>query len=110
MKPWKSLSLISKWMLRIGFIAYIFFNYINTFLDFNFENINFIYAAVFLAAALLLLIGGVAKQSLTVIGGLILLIISVISLITDFKGIDQSFAIWLIFAGISMFFLSNGNK
>lgn len=110
MKPWKSLSGIASWLMRLALIVFIYHRFFGIFLQFNLSGQLFYFAAAFIVFGSLLLVGGFIRQTLTVVGGLGLLILSVLQIVVNFNGLDSSFVQWLLISSLSLYFLSNGNK
>lgn len=110
MKPWKSLSGIASWAMRLALVVFIYHRFFGIFMQFNLSAQGFWFAAGFIVFGLLLLIGGFTKNSLTVIAGLGLLILSVMQLVTGYQGFSGILVQWLIICSLSLYFLSNGNK
>lgn len=109
MKPIKSLLPLSTWLMRLGLILFAYTFYFDTIKDFNYENINFYIALLFSIFSILIFVTGfLAKQTLTVLSGLILTIICIYSLVKIFNsGVTQSLAIFLIITSIAIYFLSS---
>ncbi len=110
MKPWKSLSGIASWAMRLALVVFIYHHFFGIFMQFNLSGQRFWFAAGFVVLGLLLFIGGFTKNALTVIAGLGLLILSVLQLVTGYQGFTGILVQWLIISSMSMYFLSNGNK
>jgi hypothetical protein len=109
MKPWKSLNGISKWLMRFAIAIWIYTRFFYTLMNFNVSHANFYFAAGFIIAGILLLAGGF-RQTLTVVAGLLLLILSVLLLVIEFSGVTAGFAQLLLVASAGGMFLAIGNK
>ena len=109
MKPIKSLLPLSTWLMRIGLLAFAYSHYFNTIIDFNYKSPNFYIALLFSIFSVLIFITGfVAKQSLSVVSGLVLSVISIYNLVILFDNrISEPLAIFVIITAISLFFLAN---
>lgn len=110
MKPWKSLSGIASWAMRLALVVFIYHRFFGIFMQFNLSGQQFWFATGFIVFGLLLLIGGFTKNSLTVVAGLGLLILSILQLVTVYQGFTGILVQWLIISSLSLYFLSNGNK
>jgi hypothetical protein len=109
MKPWKSLNGISKWLMRIAIVLWVYTRFSSTLMNFNVHEPNFYFAIGFIITAIMLFAGGF-RQTLTVVAGLLLLLLSVILLVLNYNGITTGFAQLLLVASVGGMFLSNGNK
>ncbi|HAN19833.1 MAG: hypothetical protein A2X13_12690 [Bacteroidetes bacterium GWC2_33_15] len=109
MKPIKSLLPLSVWLMRIGLMIFAYTHYFETIKDFDYKNLNFYLALLFgIFSTLIFITGFVEKQAITVLSGLVLAIISIYNIVILFDaGITQSISIFIIIAGISMYFLAN---
>ncbi len=110
MKPWRGLSGIASWAMRLALVVFIYHRFFGIFMQFQLNGTSFWFAVGFLVFGLLLLIGGFTKNSFTVVAGLGLLILSVLQLVTGYQGFTGTFVQWLIISSMSLYFLSNGNK
>ena len=109
MKPIKSLLPLSTWLMRIGLLVFAYSHYFNTIIDFDLKNPNFYVAVLFsIFSALIFITGFVAKQSLTVVSGLVLSVISIYNLVILFDNrLSEPLAVFVIITAISIYFLSN---
>jgi len=110
MKPWKSLSGIAVWIMRLSVVLFIYTRFFGIFMQFNLQERSFYIATAFLLSGLLLLLGGFLRQSLTVIAGLALVILAGLQIFLQFNWITPSLALWLLFGSVGLYFLTNGNK
>ena len=111
MKPLKTTTPLARWLLRLSLAAFIFFAYFGTFKNFEFNNLEFYFASVYVIFGALLFIGGfLSKSSLTVLSGFIIFLLSVYLLIKSFSGdIGEHLLAYLLPASIAFYFLSTGN-
>jgi hypothetical protein len=110
MKPWKSLSGIAIWIMRLSMALFIYTRFFGIFMQFNLQDRSFYIAGAYLISGVLLLVGGFSKQSLTVIAGLALVVLTAIQIFLQFNGITPSLALWLLSGSVGLYFLTNGNK
>jgi len=114
MKPIKNIEPLSKWLLRISLVAYIFFTYFDNVKMFDFHNVNYIINLLYLFFAVLLLLGGFGKNAtLTIISGIVLSIISMYKIYNTFSINDllnPTIYLYLILFAIGLFFVSRGNS
>ena len=112
MKPARLLLPISTFLMRLGVAFYIYIQYFHHVIHHDFEQLNFYLSTIFTIFALLLIFGAFTrKQTLTVLSGLILFILSLYKIFT-FSGQPESlsFVSLLLFGMISFFFVCNGNR
>lgn len=84
MKPVHSFIPMADWLLRTALAIIIYQFYFSTFLTFSFEGMNFFMALAFIGFTFLLLIGGFARSdSMTVISGLAIFILSIVMMFID---------------------------
>jgi len=110
MKPWKKLSGMVSWLLRLALVLVIYTRFFGIFMQFTIDTTNFYFAAGFVISAFLLLAGGFFKESVTVIAGLIITILVAIKIVMGFNGLTPMLAQWLLMGSASLYFLANGNK
>ncbi len=112
MKPFKSFSGLSAWLLRITLAVIIFNTYIQAFSNFNFSSLSFYFAAAFIVFGVLLLIGGLlSKQSLTVVSALFIFLLSVYKTISFFHGgINPMMIMHFTMLTLGFYFFATGNK
>ena len=109
MKAMKSLIPIAKWLLRIALLLIVYSMYFKTFESFKFNNLEYFVALLMVVSVVLLIVGGfIKKDNLTVIAGLVICILSVLSIFID------GYSAKLIFthfpaATLGFYFLTNGN-
>jgi hypothetical protein len=109
MTPWKSFAGIAKWTIRISLAIFIYTRFFHTLLTFNVNEINFYFALGFIITGFLMLAGGF-KQTLTVVAGLVIFLLSVFQIILSYNGVTTGFAQWLLVGSIGLYFLATGNK
>ena len=109
MKPLKSLLPLSIWLMRIGLLLFAYTHYFDTIISFDYENLNFYVALLFGIFSIFIFISGfVVKQTLTVVSGLVLTIISIYNLVKLFDaGVTSSLSVFIIITGIAVYFLAN---
>ncbi|MGF7139314.1 hypothetical protein [Roseimarinus sediminis] len=111
MKPLKSGIQFSKWLLRIALVIYLIAFYHGTLVYLDFLDVSFIFALVYLIAALSLLIGGFRKKdNLTVYSALLLLLAVAFNIYLDVVDGFYGVVNHLLPLSIAFFFLSHGNK
>jgi len=112
MKPFKGVDPIAMWVLRIAMLLFAFTYYFATFKSFNLESLNFWFALVNLIFCGLLFVAGFVKdQQLTLWSALIMVIVSIFGVVMEFSnGITPNMAIYALTGGISLLFLSRGNR
>jgi len=112
MDPVKALYPISSWLLRLAVLVIVYILFFLTLKNFNFNSLEFYIAVAFTIFGILLFLGGFFnKSSLTVISALILLLGCLYKIVMHYafdKG--NSIALYFVFAAITLFFFSNGNK
>ncbi len=111
MKPLKTTTPLARWLLRLSLAVFVFFAYFGTFRNFEFNNLEFYFAAIYVIFGTLLFVGGfLSNSSMTVISGFIIFLLSVYLLIKSFSGdIGEHLLGYLLPASIGFFFLSTGN-
>lgn len=111
MKPLKSGVTFSKWILRIALVVYLIAYYHATLFYFDFRDVTFIFALVYVLAAIFLFIGGFKKQdNITVYSSLLLLVVVAFNIYLD--AVDGIYGVisHLLPLSIAIFFLTHGNK
>ena len=111
MKPFKSGISFAKWMLRLSLVIYLIAFYHGTLRYFDFLDVSFVFAIIYIVAAISLLAGGFRKQdNITVISSLMLLIAVAFNIYLDVADGIYGVINHLLPLSIAFFFLSNGNK
>jgi len=112
MQPFKNGQVVSKWLLRISLVLYLFLGNVNRISPIDFQSVRFYLSLALVVFSVLLLVGGfISKPGLTVISGLFIFLISAYHLFVLFRGsIDFSFTLYLLPLSIGFFFVCNGNK
>jgi hypothetical protein len=111
MKPLKSGVTFSKWILRFALVLYLIAYYHGTLFYFDILDVSFVFAMVYVLAAVSLLIGGFRKQdNMTVYSSLLLLVAVVFNIYLD--AVDGFFGVisHILPLSIALFFLTHGNK
>ena len=112
MKPVKSLISLAKWILRIAAVAIVYSDgHFHNFIDLSFKGLSFYLSAGYVIVSVLLVIGGfVNKASTTVVSGLILLVLCLISLFVQ-TGFSIPNLIEIVpLAAIGFYFMARGNQ
>ncbi|MCF8362059.1 MAG: hypothetical protein K9G70_05500 [Prolixibacteraceae bacterium] len=111
MKPLKSGIVLSKWLLRITLVLYLIAYYHGTLVYLDFRDVSFVFALIYIIAAVALLIGGFRKKdNITVYSALLLLIAIAFNIYLDVADGIYGVITHLLPLSIAFFFLSNGNK
>ena len=110
MNPWKNLTGVASWTMRLALVLFIYTRFFGVFMQFNFNTQNFWFAAAFVIFGILLLVGGFTRQGLTVISGLVILILALLQIIPGYIGVSPTLATWLLVAAGGFYFLTHGNK
>lgn len=111
MKPLKSGISLAKWMLRITLVIYLVAFYHGTLYYIDFLDVSFIFALIYIIAALALLFGGFKKQdNITVYSSLMLLVAVAFNIYIDVADGIYGIINHLLPLSIAFFFLANGNK
>lgn len=111
MKPLKSGISFSKWMLRITLVIYLIAYNHSTLFYFDFLDVSFIFALIYVIAALFLLFGGFkVKDNITVFSSLMLLIAVAFNIYIDVVDGIYGIVNHVLPLSIAFFFLTNGNK
>lgn len=111
MNPWKGLTGLSAWVMRIAMLMLLLPMFYPTLIAFNIQSLHFYIGAAMVVCSVLLLIGGfLSKHTITVVSSLILLILSGVQAYWAFSGLNQLFAMWVLTGSVALYFLSNGNK
>ncbi|HKM94258.1 MAG TPA: hypothetical protein VJY41_11450 [Prolixibacteraceae bacterium] len=111
MKPLKSGVNLSKWILRLALVVYLIAYYHGTLLFFDFLDITFIFALIYVLAAISLFVGGFQKtDNITVYSSLLL--IFAVAFNIYFDAVDGIYGVisHLLPLSIALFFLTHGNK
>lgn len=111
MNPWKSLSGLATWFMRIAMMLMIFTWFYQTFMNFNLNSTDFYWATAFMVLGVLIFVGGfLSKHTLTLISAIGLLFLSALQAYWSYSGVTGIFAQWLLMTSVSLFFVTNGNK
>lgn len=111
MKPVKFLYPVAPWIMRLGALFFIISVFFKPFKGFDFTELSFYIAAVFIVFGLLLFVGGFFNDSkLTVLSSLVLFLVSIYQVVIFLDGSGYKMAVYIILASIFFYFLSAGNK
>ena len=116
MKPIKGMYPFAVWLMRIAITVFAIAMFWNSFKTFDFKLILYFCSQnillIYIVFGVLLLIGGfTSKPTLTIISSVFLFAVSVYKIFTFLKvGFNPEFSIYLLFASVSLFFLTTGNK
>lgn len=111
MRPIKSLSPFSGWLLRLGLMFMVGLLVWPALKLFHFTSLHSVVTAAFALFAALVFIGGfMNKHTLTMLSGLALFLLSVWHLYWNFRGISINFAAYALTGIIGLHFFINGNK
>ena len=109
MKPIQVLYPASIRLMRLGLLLLAYSEYFKTLKAFNFKELSFYVAAIFIISAVIIFISNFYyKATLVVLSGLAIMIVSVFNIIDKLDGgLSSALIINIIVASIAMFFLSN---
>jgi hypothetical protein len=111
MRPLKSGVSFAKWMLRIALVVYLIAYYHSTLVYFDFLDVTFLFALIYVFAAISLFIGGFkSNDTLTVYSALLLLIAVTFNIYLDVADGFYGVITHVLPFSIAFFFLSNGNN
>ncbi|MBN2806248.1 MAG: hypothetical protein JXR22_06280 [Prolixibacteraceae bacterium] len=111
MKPLKSGISLAKWMLRVTLVLYLVVFYHGTLLIIDFLDVSFVFALIYIVAAVFLLVGGFRKtDNITVSSALLLLVAVGFNLYLDAADGIYGVVNHILPLSIAFFFLSSGNK
>ncbi len=111
MKPWKKLTGLMSWLLRLSILMFVATHYLPDIQRFNPRLFSFYEAAIFALAGIFLVAGGFFnRHSVTIFSALVLLVLSVYNAVIVFDGITGIFSIWMLMISGSLYFIVNGNK
>ena len=111
MKPLKFLLPLFRWVMRISLVLYAYVMYFDVIAGFQFGNLGYFVALIFSLFSVLLLVGGLLRDSsITVISALILMLLELYQLTYSVNpSVSHSFAIFLMIMAITGYFLASGN-
>lgn len=111
MKPLKSGVTFSKWLLRITLVVYLIAFYHGTLAYLDFLDVSFVFALIYIIAAVALFFGGFRKKdNITVYSALLLLLAVAFNIYLDVADGIYGVISHLLPLSIAFFFLTNGNK
>lgn len=111
MKPLKSGISLAKWMLRVTLVIYLLIFYYGTLLVIDFLDVSFVFALIYIVAAVGLLVGGFRKtDNITVSSALLLLVAVGFNLYLDVADGIYGVVNHILPFSIAFFFISSGNK
>ena len=109
MNPIKSLVPIAKWFLRVSVAIILYDYYFKLFEKFSFNSLEYIIAFVLIVSAVAIIVGGfMKKNTLTVISGLAICVLSVIMIFVDGFEFDIMLK-HFVPASIGFYFMARGN-
>lgn len=107
MKPLKGIFPLAKWLLRLSLLSFIYLVYFDFILNWDFTNIEYITILSIAFFSVLLIFGGfMKKNSLSVISGLIIFLLSILKIILSLPEIEAEM---IFFSVIGLYFMSSGN-
>ena len=110
MEPLKSLIPLAKWLLRIAMGLMVYSIYFHTFREFDVKSVSWFLSLLALLFAVFLLVGGfMKKNSLTVVSGMILFLVSLLMIFMgdiDIQGVIRNVPP----AAIGFYFMARGNR
>lgn len=113
MKPLKSISPFSSWMLRIGLLIMVVALVYPVLSNFDISNVNHILSAFLMLFSIMLVIGGFLKNNtLTMISGIVIMLLCgwLAYSYNQFSILNRDFVAFLLSGTIGFHFLANGNK
>lgn len=110
MNPWRNFTGLASWVMRMALVLYIYTRFFGIFMQFHFSVQSFWVAAGFVAMAVLLLLGGFLKQSLSVLAGLGIVILAMAQIFITFNGMLPTLAQYFLLGAGGLYFLTHGNK
>lgn len=111
MKPFKAGISFSKWALRVTLVIYLIAYYHGTLLYFDFLDVSFIFALVYIIASIGLFVGGIKKEdNITVYSALMLLVAVAFNIYLDLPDGIYGVVNHLLPMSVAFFFLTHGNK
>lgn len=110
MNPWRNFAGVASWVMRLALVFVIYTRFFGILMQFRIDTLNFYFAAGFIIMGFLLLAGGFFKQTVTVVAGLGILLLSIAQMVMGYGGISPSLAQWLLIASAGLYFLTHGNK
>ena len=115
MKPLKSLSTFSVWLLRIAVVLFLAMHYMHVIksIDIHAISLEILCICVYCIFGILLLLGGIRKgASLTVISGLFVALFSIYFAYVNYNGncLNENMLLFIFPFSVGIYFLANGNK
>ena len=111
MRPWKNLSGLASWMMRLAVLMIVALIFQASIMAFNLQSLHFYLAAAFVLAAIFLVIGGFfSRHTTTMLAAMALVVLSGLHAYWAFAGLNVTFARYILLAAVSLHFISNGNK
>jgi len=109
MNPIKSLVPIAKWFLRVSVAIILYDFYFKLFEKFSFNSFEFFIAFVLIVCAVTIIVGGFLKNNtLTVVSGLVICVLSVLMIFVDGLEFDVILK-HFVPAAIGFYFMARGN-
>jgi hypothetical protein len=110
MRPLRSLTGISKILLRLALIAVVYALSFHVFLTFSFNSVSYFAHTLLVLFAVLLLIGAFSRgQNLTVVSALFMVILFVVLFFQSSWTVGNIIE-FVTYISLAMYFLSHGNK
>gem|GEM_PF-191195 len=116
MKPMQSALPVATWMMRISVFLYLLVVYLENIKVVNFQRWDDVLVFVYVLIGLLLVVGGfLSSDTLTIIAGALMFVLTVYFMIGHFPEIVNmrtlsSLLVYLWPASIGLYFLSSGNS
>jgi hypothetical protein len=114
MRAMKGAIPLANWLMRFSLITFIFALFFDVIDTWNFSDLNYLISFGFVAASVLLIIGGFfASNSLTVLSGILIFLLSVGIIVfnyIDTGSFAKSILIYLMPAAIGFYFFARGNN
>lgn len=116
MRPLKAAVPLAKWLLRLSVAFYLIISFYDGFSGFSLNTLNFWFSAILIVFSVLLVVGGFSRTaSMTVISGLVIFLLCIISIFLIynsnllFTSTEFSVLGLILPAAIGFYFFSRGN-
>jgi hypothetical protein len=112
MKPVKGLFPLATWLMRFAVVFFVLITYWEPMTAFNFKSVMFYISAVYIIFSVLLFVGGfMAKNNVTVISSLFLILVTGYHAFINLGAKpDHNFAVYVILGSVFVYFFTAGNK
>jgi len=112
MKPVKVLFPLATWLMRFAVVFFVLITYWEPMTAFNLKSVMFYISSVYVIFSILLFVGGfLAKNSLTVISSLLLILVTGYHAFINLGAkLDHNFAVYVVLGSIFVYFFTAGNK